>query len=413
MGNEVYANNMEVSCKAANGKSICAFPDVCFTPPQTPATPPGVPIPYPNTGMASDTTDGSSSVKISGQEVMLKNKSYFKKSVGDEAGCAPKKGVISSSNTGKVYFVMWSMDVKAEGENVVRHLDLTTGNHACPTANEAIPWTYADRMAMAAGIAECDEAKEEVKKKCQDEGFDEPPCPKTDKLDAALDKREAINAKWRKKPKSQRSGKKKDPSWITAEAGVKSAYEDLAQSFKKKTKAGQCLQALQCFLTPEDPHNCCPGQTPHHLIPSSAIVEAGGRGASGGESVLEDFPDYKSKNAPCICAEGSSWHYASHRIAHNKYADRVASKGKKGSLAYKKGIKTRQVKNVDQITYGDALEGANDTAGALAPKACKKCIEAQVNKAHLGKKSASQADKKKPVRQTMHEEQYQSHSDEA
>ena len=88
MGNQVYANIMEVSCKAAAGKSICAFPDVCFTPPQTPATPPGVPIPYPNTGMASDCTDGSSSVKISGKEVMLKNKSYFKKSTGDGSACS-------------------------------------------------------------------------------------------------------------------------------------------------------------------------------------------------------------------------------------------------------------------------------------------------------------------------------------
>ena len=40
MANEVYANMMEVSCKSASGKSICATPDVCFTPPQTPATPP-------------------------------------------------------------------------------------------------------------------------------------------------------------------------------------------------------------------------------------------------------------------------------------------------------------------------------------------------------------------------------------
>ena len=78
MSNQVYANNMEVSCKQGAGKSIAAFPDVCFTPPQTPATPPGVPIPYPNTGMDSDATDGSSTVKISSQEVMLKNKSYFK-----------------------------------------------------------------------------------------------------------------------------------------------------------------------------------------------------------------------------------------------------------------------------------------------------------------------------------------------
>ena len=130
MSNQVYANNMEVSCKKAAGKSICAFPDVCFTPPQTPPTPTGVPIPYPNTGMASDTSDGSSTVKISGQEVMLKNKSSFKQSSGDEAGCAPKKGVITSVNRGKVYFNAWSMDVKVEGENVVRHFDLTTHNHA-------------------------------------------------------------------------------------------------------------------------------------------------------------------------------------------------------------------------------------------------------------------------------------------
>ena len=30
---------------------------------------------------------------------------------------------------GKVYFNAWSMDVKVEGENVVRHLDMTTHNH--------------------------------------------------------------------------------------------------------------------------------------------------------------------------------------------------------------------------------------------------------------------------------------------
>ena len=130
MSNEVYANKFEVACKKASGKSICAFPDVCMTPPQTPATPPGVPIPYPNTGMASDTSDGSTTVKISGGEVMLKNKSCFKKSMGDEAGCAPMKGVVTHKNTGKVYFTMWSMEVTVEGENVVRMLDLTTHNHA-------------------------------------------------------------------------------------------------------------------------------------------------------------------------------------------------------------------------------------------------------------------------------------------
>ena len=155
MGNEVYANMMEVSCKSASGKTICAFPDVCMTPPQTPATPPGVPIPYPNTGMASDTTDGSSSVMISGKEVMLKNKSYFKKSTGDEAGAAPKKGLLTSKNTGKVYFNMWSMDVKIEGENVVRHLDITTHNHASMPGNSP-PMPHTDGQTPPGGGGEPD-----------------------------------------------------------------------------------------------------------------------------------------------------------------------------------------------------------------------------------------------------------------
>lgn len=166
MSNQVYANGMEMSCKAAAGKSICAFPDVCFTPAQTPATPPGVPIPYPNTGLASDTSDGSTSVEISGQEVMLKNKSYFKKSTGDEAGSAPKKGLINSKTMGKVYFAAWSMDVMIEGENVVRHLDLTTHNHGSD-ANEALTWPYLDAAkAMIEAGHLCKKLGEAIAEKC-------------------------------------------------------------------------------------------------------------------------------------------------------------------------------------------------------------------------------------------------------
>jgi hypothetical protein len=169
MANDVFANNMEVSCKAAAGKSICAFPDVCMTPPENPATPPGVPVPYPNTGMASDTTGGSSTVKISGQEVMLKNKSYFKRSTGDEAGCAAKKGVVTSVNMGKVYFTMWSMDVKVEGENVVRHFDMTTHNHASLPGNTA-PWMYLDELAISLNRNDdCAGVKKEINECCKDE----------------------------------------------------------------------------------------------------------------------------------------------------------------------------------------------------------------------------------------------------
>ena len=148
MANDVFANGREISCKKADGKTICEFPDVCFTPPENPATPPGVPVPYPNTAFAKDTTEGSKSVKISGQEVMLKNVSYFKTSTGDEAGSAAKKGIITSTNKGKAYFISWSMDVKYEGKNVVRNLDMTTNNHASPAADGSVPQVETDSQAI-------------------------------------------------------------------------------------------------------------------------------------------------------------------------------------------------------------------------------------------------------------------------
>lgn len=132
---DVYANGLEISGKAVDAKTIAAFPDVCFTPPQTPATPPGVPIPYPSFGMASDTESGTSTVFIGGKTVNIKNKSDEKKTSGTEAGCAPKKGVVTSKNTGKKYFNSWSPDVKFEGEPVIRMSDLATHNHASPIGN--------------------------------------------------------------------------------------------------------------------------------------------------------------------------------------------------------------------------------------------------------------------------------------
>lgn len=142
MGTDVNANGMPIACKAASGKAI-AFPDVCFTPPETIVTPPGVPIPYPNIGQVSDMTDGTKDVKVAGDEVMLKDTSYFTQSQGDEAGSAAKKGVVTSENTGKVYFTAWSMDVKFEGKNVDRHLDMTTHNHASVPGNTP-PTPYLD-----------------------------------------------------------------------------------------------------------------------------------------------------------------------------------------------------------------------------------------------------------------------------
>jgi hypothetical protein len=136
-GMTVFANGLEVACKAQSNKVIAAFPYVCMTPPQTPATPPGVPVPYPTFGMDSDTDKGTSTVKIGNQTITQKNKSYYTKCTGNEAGCAPMKNVITHVNKGKEYAHSWSGDVKADGEPVSRFSDLSTNDHASSTAGGA------------------------------------------------------------------------------------------------------------------------------------------------------------------------------------------------------------------------------------------------------------------------------------
>lgn len=328
MANEVFANMMEVSCKAADGKSICAFPDVCFTPPQTPATPPGVPIPYPNTGMASDCTNGSKSVKISGQEVMLKNKSYFKKSTGDEAGCAPKKGVLTSKNMGKVYFNMWSMDVKVEGENVVRNLDMTTHNHGSLPGNSP-PWPYIDKIA-APGI----------ENKC-----------------------------------------KGDKSREQAACGYDKKKKQYTKSAEECCKDADCQKARKCMLTPyqgKSSPNCCSPQVAHHILPNSLLQEERGNSATNVVGLARSGKDaYTLENAPCVCCSGKKGvstpigtHKKMHDLTKKKYRA-VLMKGQK-------------------LTYEDArskaAEAHNETfVGEDGKPLCSKdCIEAQID-AHVAR----------------------------
>lgn len=130
MSNEVYANGNEIACKSGDGKVIAAFPDVCLSPPSPPAGP--VPVPYPDTSFSKDMQNGSKTVQIDGKEIMLKDKSFYKTSpLGDEAATNTLgQSVITHVITGKTYFIAWSMDVLIEGENVDRHVDLTTSNHA-------------------------------------------------------------------------------------------------------------------------------------------------------------------------------------------------------------------------------------------------------------------------------------------
>ena len=120
MGVTVGVDNLSVVHKDSGGITI-AFPDVCKTP--TPAGP--IPIPYPNIANASDTDQGSQTVKMDGNPICLED-SIFKMSTGDEAGSAG--GVLSSKIKGKAEFVNYSFDVQVEGKKVPRAFDLMLHN---------------------------------------------------------------------------------------------------------------------------------------------------------------------------------------------------------------------------------------------------------------------------------------------
>lgn len=148
MGCDVYANGDEIACKKGGGKVIASFPDVCLTPPPPPAGP--IPVPYPDTSFSKDMKDGSKTVKIEGDEVMLKDQSFYKSSpLGDEAATNGQgANVITHVITGKTYFVAWSMDVKFEDQNVDRHTDITTSNHASRPAGAVVPNLNAAKLGM-------------------------------------------------------------------------------------------------------------------------------------------------------------------------------------------------------------------------------------------------------------------------
>lgn len=114
MGQTTFCNMRGIVHKGSGGMST-VFPDVCKTP--APPSPSPVPIPYPNIGMASDTSQGPSTVKTDGQMPMVKGAKYSRSS-GDEAGTLG--GVMSNVNMNECEYMMYSFDVKFEGNNACR-----------------------------------------------------------------------------------------------------------------------------------------------------------------------------------------------------------------------------------------------------------------------------------------------------
>jgi hypothetical protein len=73
---------------------------------------------------------------ISGQEVMKQDQSAFKTSTGNEAATrAQGMGVVTHTIQGEASFVAWSFDVKFEGANVPRNLDIMLHNEQSNPAN--------------------------------------------------------------------------------------------------------------------------------------------------------------------------------------------------------------------------------------------------------------------------------------
>ncbi|MGH8137957.1 MAG: PAAR-like domain-containing protein [Steroidobacteraceae bacterium] len=364
MGNQVYANNQEVACKAANGKAIAATPDPCWTPPLTPATPTGVLIPYPNTAMASDTTDGSTNTQISGQEIMLKSKSSFKKSTGDEAGSAPLKGAVTMNNTGSAHFNSGSMDVMIEGDNTVRNLDLTTHNHQQFPGNSPT-WPYVDEASMGAeGACKAEQEREaEACKEYTPHGSD--------------DLCEAMKPlPYDPLPRYAKSGK---PSG--------SGSSDQASKLAKHHAGDKCMNARRCFLQPYSPSGCCDPQTGHHLIEASSLFDWGRGGTKKGrtsiplQGVNTGPVQYEEGAAPCVCAEGINQNTGSHGWMHTFQSVEALKIPATGTLTPARGP---QLPNERVQTYGQAKANANKAMKKVFPASfcSEECINKQLDNYH-------------------------------
>jgi hypothetical protein len=109
--------------KGSSGISTATIPDVCKTP--SPGGP--VPIPYPNISQSATLASGTTTVKADGGMMIAIKGSEFSLSNGDNAGVAG--GVKSSTFMKESTWVLYSFDVKMDGQNACRLTDKKFQNH--------------------------------------------------------------------------------------------------------------------------------------------------------------------------------------------------------------------------------------------------------------------------------------------
>jgi hypothetical protein len=132
MASRVNVNALTVVHAGSDGIAP-AFPDICLTP--APPGPP-IPVPYPNLAKSADTAQGTKSVVVEGNPVMVQD-AVFSTSTGDETGSAG--GVASATTKGKARFVNYSFDVKLDGKCVARLGDPMTHNELAAANTAPFP----------------------------------------------------------------------------------------------------------------------------------------------------------------------------------------------------------------------------------------------------------------------------------
>ena len=330
MANEVYANGMEIACKAAAGKSVAAFPDTCLTPPPPPAGP--IPVPYPNTAYASDTTKGTTTVMISGQEVMMKDQSTFKKSTGDEAATrAQGMGVVTHIIQGEASFVAWSMDVKFEGANVDRHLDQMMHNEQCSPAN-TVPWIYQDATAFG-NPTECEEDTRRMQQDCRG-----------------------------------------STSTLVIS---NSPYEP--NRWHHTNCSPQCKEAMSCILVPKgmDKEMCCaPDNTGHHMIENHWIQTGGNLNPNFAR--VAGMPEGAYHGAPCVCVnpERSTGNHQQMHNVQGVYEESYMPGGARFDADQPNGGWTYGAAKKASLNAHDATFGSEQGEGRRCSEGC---LEAQLD----------------------------------
>ncbi|MDB4984892.1 MAG: hypothetical protein JWN04_70 [Myxococcaceae bacterium] len=153
------------------------------------------------------------------------------------------------------------MNVKVEGENVVRNLDMTTHNHASVPGNMG-PWPFLSSMSIGAPRQPAGPCKDDAERK-----------------DSACG------------------------------AGASKA---------DRCGSPGCREAMRCELQPyrrtkSKRGGCCPGQTPHHLVEVHCFTQPGGRGS---KTRMPGFDRYSDAKAPCLCCDESSRAKGDHGSMH-------------------------------------------------------------------------------------------------